>query len=35
MTDKNYTKTRNELIGLKNINRTIPDINQGLELSII
>ena len=28
MTDKDYTKTRNELIGLKSINRAIPDINQ-------
>ena len=28
MTDKDYTKTRNELISLKSINRAIPDINQ-------
>ena len=28
MTDKKYTKTRNELIALKSINRAIPDINQ-------
>ena len=28
MTDKEYTKTRNELISLKSINRAIPDINQ-------
>ena len=28
MTDKEYTKTRNELIALKSINRAIPDINQ-------
>ena len=27
MTDKEYTKTRNELIALKSINRAIPDIN--------
>ena len=28
LTDKEYTKTRNELIALKSINRAIPDINQ-------